>query len=118
MIKLRPEQIELFDALAERLFYKRMVEHVQIHFQDEIEELSLDDIEKRVSAQIKKAQSYQFNQKPDICDFISLCWHFGDEFDSQYKTKWAADILNDPSVKDPGIKMAKLNDQANLILNN
>ena len=117
MITLRSEQIQLFDELAERLFVKRMLEHVQIHFPDKIEQVSESIIRDRVVAQIARAKSLGFVAKPDVCDFISLCWQFGDDFDNQYKTKWAGDILNDTSINDPGHKIAKLNDKANQVLN-
>ena len=117
MITLRSEQIQLFDELAERLFVKRMLEHVQIHFPDEIEQLSESAMRDRVAAQIEKAGSFGIVSKPDVCDFISLSWQFGDDFDAQYKTKWAGDILNDTSIEDPSLKVAKLNDKANQVLN-
>lgn len=116
MITLRSEQIQLFDELAERLFVKRMLEHVQIHFPDKIEHLSETILRDRVVAQIAKAKLFGFVAKPDVCDFISLSWRFGDDFDNQYETKWAGDILNDSSIKDPGLKIAKLNDKANQVL--
>ena len=117
MITLRSEQIQLFDELAERLFVKRMLEHVQIHFPDEIEQVSESTAKDRVVAQIEKAKSYNILLKPDVCDFISLSWQFGDDFDVQYKTKWAGDILNDTNITDSGLKVAKLNDKANQVLN-
>ena len=113
MIKLRPQHIQLFDELAERLFVKRMVEHVQYNFTSQCEGKTPDAIRERVIAQIEKAKTHHITSKQDICDFIGLCFLFGDKLGEDYQTAWASKILNDEKLHyDGGLMMAKLNQEA------
>ncbi|MDH5545247.1 MAG: hypothetical protein OEZ43_06620 [Gammaproteobacteria bacterium] len=112
MIKLRPEQVKLFDELAERLFLKRMQEHLQIHFPEQCETLTEEQLKQRVSSIVEKARGYGIETRQDICDFVSLSAQFGDDFDQNHRHSWAREILGDKDISDGALRIARLNDEA------
>ena len=107
MIKLREEQLRLFDELARSVFIDRMTDHIKIHFPHQVN-CEEKELRIRVEALIDKAKSYQITDRKDVADFISLCCQFGDDFDVNGSTSWASQILNDEETNNGSLKVARL----------
>ena len=107
-LKIRAAQMAAFDAHAENQFIQRMTAQAQQQFPEECARLKPDVLEQRVRTQLATARRYDITASNDLCDFISVCFVLGDDFDTQPGLPWAAATLNDSTLVSGSTKMAHL----------
>ena len=90
-----------------------MVEHLRKFFSDECELLGEDGTRQTIHYAIERAGEYGIVSERDVCIYTDVMFAFGRDFDKDPKLPWAAQILNDESLKDsPSEKVDKLYEAA------
>jgi hypothetical protein len=108
MLKIRQEQMDVFNRIAEKKFEQRMKVYVQNSFPEEATGLSDIDLQKRIQYQIGKARSYGITAKDDICDYISICFVLGDDFDTDPALDSITSALKNPGLQSGPAKLMHL----------
>ena len=93
MLRIRPEQMSVFDEHMRRSFEARLVAHVAKRFRPECALAGEDATRARVRAGIERAVACGVTIEADVARYIELMYQFGDGFD---QSPWAAPILQDP----------------------
>jgi hypothetical protein len=113
MLKIRKEQDEELGKIALKRFEDSMVEHLRKFFSDECELLGEDGTRQTIHYAIERAGEYGIVSERDVCIYTDVMFAFGRDFDKDPKLPWAAQILNDESLKDsPSEKVDKLYEAA------
>ena len=102
--------MDVFNRIAEEQFVQRMMSHVHQCFPDESAKLSEEKLKDKIQCQIAKARSYGIAANNDICDFISICFVLGDDFDTDPTLDSISAVLNNPGLQSGSAKMMHLDD--------
>jgi hypothetical protein len=109
MLTIRQEQVRV---LAQSLFESWMADHLAQFFPEEISALDPAEIRSRIRAAVERARRHGFLADSQVCRFVDLTFILGPAFDQDHGLPWAADILSDPRVKDPAMRMDLLYEAA------
>jgi hypothetical protein len=93
---------------AMREFENRALQHLSTYFPDQCQALGEETTRGAIRYGLKRARSYGFEYEHEVGWYIDLMFMFGSEFDRDPKILWAADILNDPELFLPGMKVDAL----------
>lgn len=108
MLKMRPEQVEVFLAEKTKKFEERMLAHLIKCFPRQSEALGKPKIIETVHLGIERAAGYGIVAERDVCKYVDLMIVFGCDFDSDPKLPWASITLRNPKLQDPGQKVTSL----------
>jgi len=113
MLHVRKEQMQAFEQVALKRIEDSMVEHLRKFFPDECELLGEDGTRQTIRYGLKRAGEYGIISERDVCIYTDVMFAFGRDFDSDHQFPWAAQILNDESLKNrPSEKIDKLYEAA------
>jgi len=93
MLRIRPEQLEVFGKLSSKQFEQRMASHLRTRFAVQTAGLTDDALLGRIQVGIQKARCYGFELEPHIRSYLELSMTHGAEFDRDPKIPWAGEIL-------------------------
>jgi len=112
MLRIQKHQELELTKLTMRSFEDRMVDHIKKFFPEHFTALEDEKTRALIQFGISQAATYDIISERDVCIYIDLMIALGPEFDTDPKTTWAADILNDEALVDPGDKVDVLHDEA------
>ncbi len=95
MLKIRAEQIEVFEQAAIRNFIERMVVYMQETFPKHYEILGRDKVRDLVRYGIEQAKAHELTAERSIRLYTTLMLMFGSRFDADPQYPWADEILDD-----------------------
>jgi hypothetical protein len=117
MLKIRAEQLEVFEQAAIRNFIERMSDYLQETFPKHYEIFGRDAIRNFVRYGMDQAGTNNFTSERAIRLYTTLMLMFGSRFDTDPQYAWAAEILSDASVVDEQMRIDRLYDKGIECLN-
>lgn len=112
MLRIRNSQIRTFEQAAMSAFEQRMVDHLRTYFPWHYRMWGPETARKVVRYGIQKARSYQFTTERDICLYVTLLATLGGNFDTDRQLPWVKQMLVDPAIREPTIRIDRLTDHA------
>lgn len=112
MLRIRNAQIKTFEQVAMAAFELRMVDHLHTYFPWHYRMWGPETARKVVQYGIYKAQSYELTTERDICLYLTLIATLGGNFDTDHQLPWAKQMLTDPTIREPTIRIDRLTDHA------
>lgn len=112
MLKIRKEQIEVFEQAAVRNFEDRMVNHLREFTPRHFRILQETDIRRVVRYGMERAQSHNLTSERSVRLYIEMMFMLGSHFDTDPQAPWAAEILSDRDITDEVARVDRLNDKA------
>lgn len=99
MLKIRREQMDLFDEQAELQFEKRALRFVQEYWPETFTDMGEEMVADSIRQGLAKARSYGIDQEYDILRFINHMYALGFDFDEDPRFPWAAEILENTEIE-------------------
>ncbi len=93
MLVIDELQLTKIEEKTNQAFILRMVKYVRTHFPEQCQNSQNDHLENRINKLKKDANSYSIATSKDICDYITLCCKFGDDFCQNKNTPWANECV-------------------------
>lgn len=115
MLKIRAEQLAVFDALANDAFERKAMELLREHWPEESGLLGEQKLRERITAGRQRVGEYGITADRDVLRFLNVTFALGPEFDRDPRYPWAAVYLNEPTFP-PSRKMDRLTDRARRVL--
>lgn len=112
MLKIRREQIEVFEQAAIRNFEDRMVNHLREFTPRHFRILQEEDIRRVIRFGMERAQNHDLTSERSVRLYVEMMFMLGSHFDTDPQVPWAAEILNDKSIPDEVTRVDRLNDRA------
>ncbi len=106
MLRLRRDQMQIFEDRMQQLFEERMTTHLKEYFPQETASLTDVDLLQIVRYGVARAGSYGFLSEADVCRYLNLMLTFGRDFDVDSRLDWVQDILQ--YEDEPERKMKRL----------
>lgn len=95
MLKIRAEQLEVFEQAALRNFIERMADYLQETFPKHYEIFGRDKIRDLARFGMEQARVHDLTAERSIKLYTTLMFMFGSRFDTDPQYSWAAEILGD-----------------------
>ncbi len=118
MLKILPEQMRAFSAVADELLVQRIVDHLRANYADTVvqlpsrmfllDEIDEDDLKQMVHTGLARARSYGISQESALAGFVALMFEAAPNFDSYPPMQ---QILQDENTP-PNSRLDLLLDQA------
>jgi radical SAM superfamily enzyme with C-terminal helix-hairpin-helix motif len=109
MLKIRDEQMKVFEEASLRNFEDRMVIHFRSNLLEQTKNMSEQDLRELIKMGIDRAELYEVTDEVDVERFLECMVRYGSDFDTDPKTSWAGEILRDESFTGTE-KMNQIND--------
>jgi hypothetical protein len=109
MLIIRKVQDEQLSQVTRTEFEDRMILHINKHFPTHYEALGEGNCRELIRNGIVRAEQYEITSEIDVARYIDLSVVLGLDFDSDQRHPWAAEILNNPSLKS-GAKLQQIMD--------
>lgn len=93
MLKIQPEQMEVFKQAAIKSFETNMVAHCNNFSPQLCKVIGEEQLRIAIRQAIVKSQSYGFTNKGPVRLFVEMVLLFGSAFDTDPQYPWAAEIL-------------------------
>ena len=113
-LRMRPSQLADFSRVEVQKFKSWMLVHLHKFFPRECQSAGDTQLGETIQYGIRRAASYGITSKRDVCKYIDLMVVFGRDFDTESRSRWAGEILNNPG--NSAIKMRSLFREAKLHL--
>jgi len=81
MLRIREEQMELFQQQAEINFIDSVVKHLRTDYAEVVNDIPDDKLYKRVEYGIQRAREYGLTWKNNLNAFVTLMFEIGPDFD-------------------------------------
>ena len=104
MLKLRKEQIAIFEALFNKKFRADILKHAREDLAEETEEMSDEDIDFLIDEAITRGYSNGIAFERNIMLFFDLLIFKGRHFEKDRKNRWINKVLTDEDL-DENAKM-------------
>jgi hypothetical protein len=117
ILKIRNEQMEVFEQAAARNFEDRMIKHLEQSFPRHCDVLGETKIRDIIRYGWDRAKSYGLTSERGVRLYISLMFMLGSGFDADPQLPWAAEILNDRAIQDQTERTDRLYNKAMDYLN-
>lgn len=104
-MKIRKKQMSSLEVDARKRFIDFMRNHLSQHFPDHVQALNPEGVRRAIEAGIERAKKYGIISERDVCKFIDLQFAFGESFDSDGTYRWATEVLKDPTIRTPTVRM-------------
>jgi len=111
-MKIRAEQMETFEEAALRSFENRMVAHLQNFAPNHSKILTEDEMRVVIRHGMKQAECHQFTSERSLRIYIELMLMLGSSFDTDPQLAWAAELLNDETIKGEVERIDRLQQKA------
>jgi hypothetical protein len=97
MLKIRREQMEVFDQSAARSYEAEMVRHLQSFAPRTSEVVGEAALRRVVQLGVERAGTHGFTNRGPVRFYLELMTLFGSDFDTDPQLHWAAAVLTDPA---------------------
>ncbi len=114
MLRIRPEQFEVFEERARASFDWALARHVREHYPDRCADQDDEALVERVRTLRLRAEGHGILRRSDLCGWVNLAMEFGDRFDED--EDWAKSILERPGVASGATRMLLLDEHADQLL--
>jgi hypothetical protein len=108
MLTISPEQMARFSEVAVKRFEDQMVPFLATHFPDQSRKLGDERVRLLVRYGIDRARAYGIFRERDVCQYISLMFVFGGDFDKNPSLSSMRAALDDPRMNGPGMRIKAL----------
>lgn len=98
VVKLRPEQVKVFEAAAVKRCVARLARHLRAACPAETAAMSEDELRGEVYAGMDHARQYDIEAERDLQIFLECRLELGADFDRRADTAWAGKVLRDASL--------------------
>jgi len=106
---LRGPQIKAFEDAMFRTWLER---HLRQYFADACSAFSAAGLQALVDQGIEQACGHGFVAPADISRFVHVVLLFGADFERDPELAWAREVLADPAITSPAVRMDLLHDRA------
>jgi len=96
MLRIRKEQLQLFQDQARVVFEERVSANLQECFPDECNALGPQGLRETVRVAIERAESHGLETEYDVQRYCNVAFALGLDFDTQFA--WAAELLADTEL--------------------
>lgn len=100
MLKIRREQMKVFEGLALQNFEDEMVIHSKKFSPKMCEVIGDGQVRLAVHEGIERSFAHGFTNRGPVRFFVEMMFHFGSRFDTDPQYPWASEILNDKQSSD------------------
>jgi len=107
MLKIRDDQMKIFEQASLQKFEERLLNHFQIYFPAHWHMLGREHLLNVIRLGCERAQLYDLINERDICLYISLMLYLGSFFDRDIQLRWTARILRN-NVSEPSTRIVLL----------
>jgi len=115
MLQIRKKQFDILCRARQEGYRRRVYVHLQSVWPDELKTLQKDKVYEMIDTGIEKALRYRIESEMDIVKFIDCMIIWGADFDISPLTAWAAEILNNPTLRG-SVKSLQLSHQSQIEL--
>ena len=105
---IRPEQMAVFNAYAERAFENEMVEHLKSHAPWIVRFLDDRVLQRIVHTDIRRARGYDLTRRWPISLFLELSLTLGCGFDTDPQLRWASEALSGSATSTDMLRAQRL----------
>jgi hypothetical protein len=116
MLTIRQAQLVVLSRLEVEKFEDWILAHLRKFFPTQCAALGERALQELIQHGIQRSARYGVTTRRDVCKYIDLMIVFGRDFDTDTRSRWAADILR--RRVDSGVKMQTLLQTAKLRLKN
>ena len=81
MLRIRQEQMDIFQQQAEINFIDSVVKHIRTDHAEIVQDISEDKLYKRVEYGIQRAREYGLSWRNNLNAFVTLMFEIGPDFD-------------------------------------
>jgi hypothetical protein len=108
MLVIRPEQMAVFNAYAERSFENEMAEHLRSHAPWIVRFVDDRDLQRIVHTDIRRARGYDLTRRWPISLFLELSLTLGCGFDTDPQLRWASEALSAAAISTDMLRAQRL----------
>lgn len=112
MLRVRAEQVAVFEQAAVRNFEDRMVTHLREFAPSHFEFLTEEEVRHVICHGMKRAERHSFTSRRSLRIYTELMLMLGSGFDADPQLPWAAELLNDERIVDETARIDCLRDKA------
>jgi hypothetical protein len=112
MLKIRSEQMKVFEQASSRSFEDLMVQHIKEFAPKHVEAIGDQVVHQIVVSGIERAREYGFTTRGPVRFYIELMFMLGSDFDTDLQLPWAAETLKKSDQTPQHIKADELYDKA------
>ena len=95
MVRIRAEQLQAFQPLAEAAFVNRVVQHLREYHASVVERLPDDMLRERVRYGLSRARQYGLSWESSLTAFVALMFEIAPNFDEHPRIQY---VLRDERV--------------------
>lgn len=96
MLKIRNEQMTVFEEIERQDFVERMAIYLKNIFPNQTASIEESGLHDEIRYGMKKAERYFMGNEREVARYIELMFYLDRDFDTSPDMPWAAPILNDP----------------------
>lgn len=111
MIRINARQMAVFDAQARNRYEQRVAGHLKQHFARRVADLSEPDLLGFVRGCISAADRHGLHSERDVVVFAGVAAVLGLGFDDDPRFGWAQQILADPFIVAPSLRVDMLHER-------
>lgn len=100
MLRIRREQMKVFQGVALQNFEDEMVAHGKKFSPKMCEMIGDEQVHVAVHGAIERSFTYGFTNRGPARFFVEMAFHFGSHFDTDPQYPWASEILKDKHTLD------------------
>jgi hypothetical protein len=112
MLVIRSAQMAALQAHLIDDFVARVCRHVREHDAERARHLSDRKLDDLVRLAIQRGADYELNSEWAACALAHVVLRYGPEFDRDSARPWVPQLLCDPFVVDPELRLGELLDRA------
>jgi hypothetical protein len=112
VLRIRQQQLEVFQAVALGQFEDTMVAHVRAYFPTHFRVLGEDGIRPVIRYGYARAMRHALDTQRSVCLYINAMLLMGSNFDVDPMYPWASEILSDTSGRYPRLRIDRLSDRS------
>ncbi len=112
MLVIRGPQIARLDTLSRHDFEDKLVEHVHTYFPNHARVLGEPRVRQVIDYGLARARLHGFTSERNLCLYLDLMLMLGSNFDVDPQLPWAAEVLTDPTIEHPTLRIDHLTNLA------
>jgi len=112
MLRIREEQVTVFEHAALRNFEDRMIAHLREFAPTHSKILTEDEMRLVIRHGMKQAESHRFTSERSIRIYTEFMLMLGSSFDTDPQLPWAAALLNDEMMTEEVLRIDQLKEKS------
>jgi hypothetical protein len=113
MLTIRNEQSA---SMSAQRFEHALSEHARATFPAHASALGESGLRDLLRGAVAAAKSLGFEAETEVAQYVDLVFAFGEGFERDPNLPWAARVLGDRTLADPGVVMHRLQEEARIHL--